>query len=394
MKVLHINTMDEGGAAVACTRIHLGLLAKGIDSKILLLKKKRNISETYRFEIIKKSFLDKVFLKLKYIFIKNEARNKMLNMSVVEIFSYPTSAYNILNHPLYKEADIIQLNWVSGFLDEPSFFANNTKPVVWRMPDLYACGGGNHYEVGFPFNLYENELKANTEIRRKFLNGKNITFVPISNWVKQKAENSVLIADFPKKLIHNGLDFSIFKPIDKKVARELFNLPQDKPILLIGADKLNVPRKGLKIALEAIGKMNLKDYNIVIFGNVTFEIPEKFIYLGAVTDERLLPALYSAADYFLMTSIEEAFGQVTIEALACGVPVISFPNGGSVDIIKNNINGILAKDFTAEALVNAINLAFLTNFDSEIIIKDVKLRFNIIDKVKEYIELYKMVLNE
>lgn len=386
--------MDEGGAAIACTRIHLGLLAQGIDSKILFLKKKKNIAETYRFEILKKSFLEKVFLKFKIIFLKNEARTKVINVPGIEIFSYPTSGYNILNHHLYKEADIIQLNWVSGFLDEPSFFANNTKPVVWRMPDLYSCGGGNHYEIGFPTQVFKKELLANLQLRKKYLKNKNITFVPISNWVKQKAEDSLVIADFPKKLIHNGLDFSIFKPVNQKVARELFNLPQNKKILLLGADRLSVPRKGLKIALEALGKIKSKDYDVVIFGNVTFDLPGDFISLGAVTDERLLPALYSAADYFVMPSIEEAFGQVTIEALACGVPVISFPNGGSVDIIKNRFNGILASDFTSDSLVKAIEMAVEINFDSALIIEDVKVRFNLTDKVKEYIALYKSLINE
>lgn len=386
--------MDEGGAAIACTRIHLGLLAQGIDSKILLLKKKKNIAETYSFEVLKKSFLEKVSLKLKIIFLKNEARTKVINVPGVELFSYPTSVYNILNHPLYKEADIIQLNWVSGFLDEPSFFANNTKPVVWRMPDLYNCGGGNHYEIGFPTQVFKKELLANLQLRKKHLKNKNITFVPISNWVKQKAEDSLVIADFPKKLIHNGLDFSIFKPVDQKVARELFKLPQNKKILLLGADRLSVPRKGLKIALEALEKIKSTDYNIVLFGNVNFDLPEGYICLGAVNDERLLPALYSVADYFVMPSIEEAFGQVTIEALACGVPVISFPNGGSLDIIKNKFNGILASDFTSDSLVNAIELAVEINFDSALIIEDLKARFNINDKVKEYIELYKSLINE
>ena len=50
MNILHINTNDSGGAATACRRIHLGLLKQGIDSKILLLDKTKDIIETYKFE--------------------------------------------------------------------------------------------------------------------------------------------------------------------------------------------------------------------------------------------------------------------------------------------------------------------------------------------------------
>jgi len=314
------------------------------------------------------------------------------NMQNVEMLSMPTSNHNIMDHPLYKEADIIQLNWVATFLDEPSFFKENRKPIVWRMPDLYACGGGNHYEVGFPFNQFKNIIEDNKAIRKKALENADITFVPISKWVENKANKSELIKSFPKKMIHNGVDFEVFKKLDKKECRRIFNLPLEKKIILVGADRLNVKRKGLDLAIEALTKINLKEITVVVFGNTICKLPVGFVSVGTIMDEKLLPVLYSASDYFLMSSIEEAFGQVTIESLACGTPVISFPNGGSIDIIKNKFNGIFAVDFTSNSLVDAIEIAMKINFDSTLIIKDLQTRFNINDKVEEYIKLYNSIL--
>ncbi|MCF6182627.1 glycosyltransferase [Lutibacter sp.] len=392
MKILHINTMDEGGAAIACIRIHLGLLERGIDSKILLLNKKRNIKNTYKFKVDKLTFLDKVINKIGKIFVHKNNKFDISTFDGVEMLSFPNSKHNILNHPLYKEADIIQLNWVSTFLDEPSFFANNTKPIVWRMPDLYACGGGYHYEVGFPFKKLEKVLNKNYSIRKKALKNVDITFVPISKWVKGKANESKLLERFEKTMIHNGVNFNVFKKLNKIESRKIFNLPQEKKIILIGADRLNTKRKGLELALDALDKIDLKETVIVIFGNSSCKLPKEIISVGSVTDERLLPVLYSASDYFLMSSIEEAFGQVTIEALACGVPVISFPNGGSLDIIRPNENGVLARDFTVESLAQAINEALNMEFSDDIIIEDIRERFNIVDKVNDYIDLYKSLL--
>ncbi|WP_245896527.1 glycosyltransferase [Flavobacterium sediminis] len=116
------------------------------------------------------------------------------------------------------------------------------------------------------------------------------------------------------------------------------------------------------------------------------------ISLGEIQDERLLALLYSAADLFIMSSIEEAFGQVTIEALACGLPVVSFPTGGSIDIIKEGENGILAKDFTANELAKAIAKALSQSFDLQVITDDVQKRFDIKDKVSEYRNLYETIL--
>lgn len=390
MKVLHINTNDRGGAATAIIRIHLGLLNKGVDSKILFLNKRKDTPQTFGFVNTHSKF-KRIVQKLKGM-LSTSAKSIRENHPDIEWFSDPTSPYDITEHPLYKEADIIQLNWVSGFLDEPSFFRKNTKPVVWRMPDLYACGGGYHYEKGFPFSELNNRLKRNEKLRKSALSNADVTFVPISNWVKEKAEASSIISKFPKQVIHNGLDFSTWKPGDKQEARKHFDIPLDKKVILIGADIAHVQRKGFNIAVEAIQKLNNPNLITVVFGNYPEELPKGFLKVGKIESEEKLVRLYSASDYFLMPSIEEAFGQVTIEALSCGVPVISFPNGGSLDIIKPNLNGVIAKDFTSASLSEAIQTALSQSFNSQEIIKDIRSRFNIEDKVDAYYSLYQQLL--
>jgi glycosyltransferase involved in cell wall biosynthesis len=395
MKILHVNTIDIGGAANACKRIHLGLLSAGIDSKMLLFRKTKNIPKSYGFfqELPVNSLWKLIYKKSFKVLSYNNTKTKILpKRPDVEIFSFPTSNFDITEHPLYREADIIQLNWVSGFIDEHSFFKNNTKPVIWRMADLYSCGGGNHYEKNFPFESYNKYIIENKKIRKKALLNSNINFIAISNWVLTKANESDIIGHFPKRVIHNGVDFNIFKPYNKLLAREVFNLPIDKIIILLGADQVTNNRKGFNLAIEAIDQINDSNIQVVIFGKGDSKLSDSGIYVGEVGDERLLSILYSAADYFIMASIEEAFGQVTIEALASGTPVISFPNGGSLDIVKDEINGVLAKDFTSNELSNAIKRALLISFDQNKIIQDVKNRFNIYEKIQEYIQLYKTLI--
>ncbi|HAT66590.1 MAG TPA: hypothetical protein DCS66_18680, partial [Flavobacteriaceae bacterium] len=390
MNILHINTNDQGGAATAITRIHLGLLKQGVDSKILFLHTRKEIPESFAFKN-SGSFFKRLSQKMKGLFSPS-AKSIRAKYPNLEWFSNPTSPYDITEHPLYKAADIIQLNWVSGFLDEPSFFRKNTKPVVWRMPDLYACGGGYHYEKGFPFLELKGLLDKNEKIRKAAISNANITFVPISEWVKKKAEESCIISSFPKQVIHNGLDFSSWKPWEKEEARKYFEIPFDKRVILMGAALTQVERKGFQMALNAIQKLNNPDVITVVFGNYKDKLPKGFMKVGKIDSDVNLIRLYSAADYFLMPSIEEAFGQVTIEALACGLPVISFPNGGSRDILKPNVNGVLASDFTEVALLEAMKNGLSQSFDSEKIIGDVKHRFNNHDKVEAYYQLYQQLL--
>ncbi len=395
MKILHINTYDTGGAANACLRIHKALLDKGIDSKVLVLYKSKKIPEVYEFNYWEntKNRLQRYFKRQKY----NRYKEKMGQLNSfkekypVEIFSCSKTIFDITKHPLYKEADIIQLNWVAGFIDEPSFFQKNTKPVIWRTPDLYICGGGYHYEKEFPFDIYKALLHKNYSLRRKSLKGRKVNIVAISNWVKQKVQESPLLKGQPVTVTHNGIDTAVFKPYHKTSVRKELNIPQDKKIILLGAQSLSNPRKGTSLLLEAINEIT--DEGILFYGFGTNEnIDERIRPLGFIKDENLLAKIYSAADIFVMSSIEEAFGQVFIESLACGTPVATFPNGGGMDIIKNGFNGFLAEDFTSKSLANVINKALNTIFDKDAIRKDIIERFNIEDKADQYIQLYNSLL--
>lgn len=396
MKVLHVNTVDFGGAATACLRIHKGLLKHGVDSKVLFAHRTKNVPHTYAISVPQKGLIagiwERVVAKIVYLLNKDKAALIQSKLKPGMLFSNPTSKYDITEHPYYKEADIIQLNWVRGLLDEPSFFAKNTKPVIWRMPDLYTCGGGYHYELGFPFSELSQELAKNAATRKQALQKANLTVVPISDWMKEKADQSEIIGRFKKVVIHNGIDSGTFREYDAAFSRSVFNLPQDKIILLFGADIPADERKGYTLLLEAIKQIGRTDICLCVFGSG--EVPEaaNVFNVGHVNDERLLSILYSAVNYFIMPSVEEAFGQVTIESTACGTPVVSFPNGGSKDIIIEGFNGVLAKDFTAPALAAAIQKALTIEFDRKAIAQDTYKRFNINDKINEYISLYKSLL--
>jgi glycosyltransferase involved in cell wall biosynthesis len=68
----------------------------------------------------------------------------------------------------------------------------------------------------------------------------------------------------------------------------------------------------------------------------------------------MLPLVYSAADVFVMPSLQEAFGYTTIEAMACGTPVIGFDTGGTSDMIQPGRTGVLVPVGDVDALRRAI----------------------------------------
>ena len=191
----------------------------------------------------------------------------------------------------------------------------------------------------------------------------NLTIVATSSWMADCAKSSSIFQNTRVETIPLGLDTEIYKPIDKSIARQLLNLPQDKQLILFGAvNPTSDPRKGfhlLQPALQQIAQNGWGDrVELVVFGASK---PEKEIdlgfkthYLGYFKDDLSLSLVYSAADVTIVPSIQEAFGQTASESMACGTPVVAFSNTGVRDIVDHQQNGYLVTPFEIDDLTQGI----------------------------------------
>ena len=78
---------------------------------------------------------------------------------------------------------------------------------------------------------------------------------------------------------------------------------------------------------------------------------------GKFTNDRFLAGVYSAADVFVIPSLQESFGQTVIESMACGTPVVGFDTGGIPDMVRPGVTGYLAPVGDAAALAEQIHAA-------------------------------------
>lgn len=418
MKVLLVNTHSRGGAAKACIRLHEGLLNNGVDSTILFLRNKEKIknSKNYFDELPQSKgfrvFLSKVVNKLKSS--GNKRTNKVefirKRSNALDKYSYPISSYDITNLEVYKEADVINLHWVSGFLDYESFFKKNKKPVVWTLHDMNPFTGGEHYtesflgmdDTGFPIKriITEWERKEFNKVldfkRGIFKNKSNITIVTLCNWMNNVVNKSNVFNHFTSHIIPNGIDTTMFKPFNKSAVREKLEFPKNKLVLLFVADYINNNRKGFQYLLKALSLIDSKDVSLCVVGNLKEQIDTNFELhiMGHIKDEHELAKIYSAADAFIIPSLMDNLPNTAIESLCCGTPVIGFPVGGLLDIIQHNENGILSNNISAISLAESINwfLENTHNFNSEIIRESAVAKYADLIQSKKYTQLFENII--
>jgi glycosyltransferase involved in cell wall biosynthesis len=181
----------------------------------------------------------------------------------------------------------------------------------------------------------------------------------------------------PERLfrIPNGVDTDVFRPIDGEARQELranLGFPSPVPIVLfVGAV---VWRKGVDLLLHAWAKVHERfpEGILAIVGPLSrasqpYEgrpyaeyIRDYVENLGVAQRIRLLEQqvdiqrFYQAADVFVLPSRMEGLPNAVLEAMACGLPVVSTAVGGSPEIIENGVNGLLVPPDDADALATAI----------------------------------------
>lgn len=419
--MLLVNTSDKGGAGKACVRLHLGLLKNSINSKLLLLNKISNYDETYVFlqksnnsllSKLKRKAL-KVFTKFKLLAaLKDNTEEQFIQNRAdgLEKFSFPNSKYDITESEAYKEADIINLHWVSEFVDYRSFFKKNTKPVVWTLHDMNPFSGGEHYEEpfigidkkGFPVKrTFTNEeleqFNKVLKLKQEALGHvNNLHFVTLCDWMTNELKKRDGFNNFPVHQIPNGIDSNIFKIRDKTNSRTLLNIPQHKKVVLFVADLINANRKGFRFLVQAIKKLENSNIQLFVIGNKneTLNQFENIIQYGKITDDELLSSVYSAADVFVIPSLMDNLPNTVLESLLCGTPVIGFPIGGIPDMINHSKNGILAKEISVDALAESISnfLELGVSNTSDTIREEALKKYDDTVQANNYIKLFKSIL--
>ncbi len=142
-----------------------------------------------------------------------------------------------------------------------------------------------------------------------------------------------------------GVDLSMFRPVRKA----------DSVFRVLYAGNCSI-RKGVRYLLEAVSNLKLPNVEIVLNGSIHPEIADfmkqhsgTFRFTGFQPLERV-HEVYSQASVLVLPTIEDGFGKVVTEAMACGIPVIATPNCGAPDVIDDGVEGFIVPIRNSQAI--------------------------------------------
>jgi len=400
MNILQINTIDKkGGAAKVASSLKQELGKRGHTTSVFVGRK---YSDENNIKLLNDahSVSGKIRRKLAY-WLAND----------IDIFS----SDHILKTPEFKNADIVHChNLHSNYFNLVTLEKMATiKPVVWTFHDMWPITAhcahsfdGKLKKSGFfscpsldiyPPIAWHNEKYLENK-KAKIYSNSNFHIVTPSKWLAEKIGQSIL-KNKPLSVIYNGIDTNIFKPLrsDLNKLRSDLGLPTDKKIILSVVKKRDDPWKGWPFIVEIAEQF--KDSKDIIFINIGRIAGDGSNLLGIppVSEEEILAKYYSAADILLYPSIADNCPLVVLEAMTCGLPVVSFNTGGIPELVEHKTNGYIAEYKNTNDL--KVGIEYLLNLSSQEIekmgkdsITKIKSSFTLDKMAGQYINLYRQLL--
>ncbi len=339
MKILHISYSDNyGGANIAAKRIYNSI---------------KKLNKNTEFLVIDKKFKDKKIINYKYNLAFSKKLRPYFEKIILKIFNikgkaslnlFPSQIYKFINKNNY---DIVNLHWINNEMMSINDIDAIKSKIYWTVHDFWPLSNIYHYPFNKKKNFFERNLsKSLTKFKLNKIKKKKINFIFPSKWIYNQLNQSFDLSREKTEMIRNPIDTNFWKPSKKQ---------NNQNIILFGAVDIHKDnRKGFKKFVNSINKIykDLIEYKIYFFGsnenfNTILNIPSKnFGYLQNLQ----LRNLYRKSSCYVVYSEKDNLPNTAIEALSCGVPVITVKNNGLKEIIKHKSNGYILKNFSSAEL--------------------------------------------
>lgn len=442
MNILQVNTLDSvGGAARIAWTLHNGFRTRGRNAWMAVGQKLSEDQFVRTIPVASPAQPGKLMFQLgRWIFQKNtkapgkknigrflqniskQPYRRWNNFWGIEEFEYP-GTWDLLKLP-GDQPDIVHLHNLHGNYFDLSYlpFLSRQRPTIVTLHDAWLLSGHcahsidcERWKSGCGHCPYLNtnppvkrdSTAYNWRRKKKIYRNSRIYVVSPSQWLLNKVNESILsVAARQSRVIHNGIDLSVFYPMGKTQARDSLQLPQDAFVCLFVAtgpqdnvykdydtiqkalELVSTRWKGRKILFIALGG----NAGISRIGNI------EIVFAPFVSRPELVAKYYQAADIYLHAARADTFPNVILEAMACGTPVIATGVGGIPEQISDGQTGFV----TPGADPGFMALRIIELLGSENLRKQMevnaaitaKAKFSLDRMVEDYLAYYEEVIQD
>jgi glycosyltransferase involved in cell wall biosynthesis len=378
MKIVHLSCFDiNGGAARAAWRVHESLRLVDAQSSMFVA-----IRESHDPNVQQYVPGSGPVSRLKRI-VRRDVLRRQLERGLhgrpagFEDFRDDRTIFGAEPAACAPDADIYHLHQITDFVDYRASLARLAEraPIVWTLHEMTPFTGGCHYAYGCDGftrmcgdcpqlgSKHAQDL-SHAVWKRKLAVYEHIApsrmhVVGASRWIAAEAHRSSLLQRYPVSVIPYGLDTDVFKPMPH--ARRLldgFGLKPSTRIVLFVADWTGSRRKGFDLLDAALGALRHgPETALISLGRgdapkLQSNLPH--VHLGSLTEDRMIAAVYSMADLFVIPSTQDNLPNTVLEAMACGTPVVGFRVGGIPDMVRDGENGLLVAEGDVHGLAAAM----------------------------------------
>lgn len=370
MRIVMISDNEvDGGAAIAASRLALGLVHQG-HQVLRIVDRPAVHQQPWDTRVVSFKPKKSLWRRLTPKFLR---RNKTLPITP-DLYSRSDECVQKIVREFAP--DIINFHNIHSARSWPLDLVEHCRqmaPVVWTLHDMWCmtgrcaysydcrrfiqgcnaeCPTANEYPA-LPHSL----IKPAWETRRSLSNRHpDIVLVAPSQWLGQEAKSGIW-KQHRVEVIPYGLPLDIYKPLDRQDARRSLGVACQGPVFLAAAQSWDERRKGGHLMVEALRSITDRPLTLMILGKgkmPTLPANIQVIPLGRLDDPHTIAQAFNAADLLVHPAQVDNLPNVVLEALACGTPTVGFPIGGMPDMVRSGRSGWLARSLCAADLKSTL----------------------------------------
>ena len=388
MKVVQLNAVCSGSTGKICMAVNKLLAQANIDAYVLYANGPELDTSTLRYMSAKEIKIQALRSKIlgNYGFNSGRATRRLIRL-LDQIGPDVVHLHNMHGHNChlqllldYLRKKKIRVFWT--FHDCWTFTGYCTHFLVsgchkWKN----GCGNCSHHS---PYSWFFDRSHALCERKRSLFSGLDLTIITPSQWLANLVKQSFL-KDCPVKVINNGIDLSVFTPCPGHF-RQKYGL-EHKHIILGVADHWSA-KKGLDAFIALSGELDDRFVCVLVGTDEKIDryLPDNILSIHRTQNQQELAEIYSDADVFFNPTLEDTYPTVNMESIACGTPVITYPIGGSPEIVTEGTGFVVEQNMSD--VIRTIHTILSQSVQMRACCIEAAQRFDQNNRFCEYVTLY------